>query len=138
MSWQHSVSPPYALVANYDHPLPYVIHVFLPTYLPAVMSRFHLLTFYLYLAIVSIEETFAYSGYNALPNGFILGGIARRQERHLMGNGMGNYGCFGMLDLLIGTSLGDDVLDDIRAEAEKKKSREKGKGRARGSGRAKR
>ncbi|MCJ1422171.1 hypothetical protein MMC29_000050 [Sticta canariensis] len=137
-SWQHSVSPPYALVANYDHPLPYVIHVFLPTYLPAVMSRFHLLTYYLYLAIVSIEETFAYSGYNALPNGFILGGIARRQERHLMGDGMGNYGCFGLLDLLIGTSLGDDVLDDIREEAEKKKTREKGKGRARGSGRAKR
>lgn len=138
-SWQHSVSPPYALVANYDHPLAYVLHLFLPTYLPAVFFRFHLLTYHIYLAIVSIEETFAYSGYNALPNGFILGGIARRQERHLMGDGKGNYGCFGLVDLVIGTSLGDDMLDDIREEAEKKQGREKGRGKSRGfSRRAKR
>lgn len=88
---------------------------------------------------MSIEETFAYSGYNALPNGFILGGIARRQERHLMGDGKGNYGCFGLVDLVIGTSLGDDMLDDIREEAEKKQGREKGRGKSRGfSRRAKR
>ncbi|MCJ1471334.1 hypothetical protein MMC07_009982 [Pseudocyphellaria aurata] len=135
-SWQHSISPPYALVANYDHPFPYIVHIFLPAYLPAIIFRFHLLTYHTYLAIVSLEETFAYSGYNALPNGFILGGIARRQERHLLGDGKGNYGCFGLADLLMGTSLGDDVLDDIRKESEKQKVSEKGQGKkTRGPGR---
>lgn len=122
-------------MANYDHPLPYILHVFLPTYLPAVIFRFHLLTYYVYLAIVSLEETFAYSGYNALPNGFFLGEIARRQERHLMGDGKGNYGCFGLLDLVIGTSLGDDMLDDIREDADLMQIRERGKGKKRGHGR---
>lgn len=54
-----------------------------------------------------------------------------------MGDGKGNYGCFGLVDLVIGTSLGDDVLDDIREEAEKNQAREKGKGKTR-SRRAKR
>ena len=122
-------------MANYDHPLPYILHVFLPTYLPAVIFRFHLLTYYVYLAIVSLEETFAYSGYNALPHGFFLGEIARRQERHLMGDGKGNYGCFGLLDLVIGTSLGDDMLDDIREDADVMQIREKGKGKKQVHGR---
>lgn len=134
-SWQHSVSPPYALVANYDHPLPYLAHIFLPAYIPAVLFRFHLLTYHMYLAFVSLEETFAYSGYNVLPSGFILGGIARRQERHLLGDGKGNYGCLGLTDLVLGSSLGDDVLDDIREETEKKHVGERMKGKTRASGR---
>lgn len=73
----------------------------------------------MYLAIVSLEETFAYSGYNVLPSGFILGGIARRQERHLMGDGDGNYGCLGLIDLIFRTSLGDDAFDDIREGVER-------------------
>lgn len=89
----------------------------------------------MYLAIVSLEETFAYSGYNVLPSGFILGGIARRQERHLIGNGRGNYGGIGLMDLVLGTSLGDDVLDDIREETEQKDLTERVKGRVRASGR---
>ena len=73
----------------------------------------------MYLAIISLEETFAYSGYNVLPSGFILGGIARRQERHLMGDGDGNYGCLGLIDLILRTSLGDDAFDDIREGVER-------------------
>jgi hypothetical protein len=128
MSWQHSVSPPYSLVANYDHPLAYLIRVFLPTYIPAVLFRFHLLTYHLYLALVSLEETFAYSGYNVLPSAFILGGIARRQERHLMGNGDGNFGCLGLMDLALGTSLGQDLGEDVRGKVEEELGRNKGMG----------
>lgn len=135
LAWQHSVSAPYSLIANYDHPLPYIIHVFLPSYLPAVFFHFHLLTYHLYLAIISLEETFAYSGYNMLPSAFILGGIARRQERHLMGGGKGNFGCFGLMDLVMGTGLGEDVIEDIRDEAENKQVAQKVKGRARAAGR---
>ena len=119
-SWQHGIRAPFSLVAHYDHPLVYLIHVFLPMYIPAVLFRFHLLTYHIYLILVSLEETFAYSGYNVLPSAFILGGMARRQEKHLMGDGDGNYGCFGLVDLCMGTSLGTDLVDDVIDEAEEK------------------
>ena len=119
-SWQHSIVAPFAFVAHYDHPLTYLIHVFLPTYIPALFLQMHLLSYHLYLVIVSLEEAFAYSGYNALPTAFILGGIARRQERHLMGKGNGNYGCFGLVDFFMGTSLGADLLEDVADEADAK------------------
>ncbi|KAL8826010.1 MAG: hypothetical protein Q9191_004063 [Dirinaria sp. TL-2023a] len=128
MSWQHSVSPPYSLVANYDFPLAYLVRGFLPAYLPALLFRFHLLTYHLYLAIISLEETFAYSGYNVLPSAFILGGIARRTERHLMGEAEGNFGCFGFMDFALGTSLGQDLADDVRDEVEEEIREKKGKG----------
>ena len=132
--WQHAVPAPFTLVAHYDHPIPYLIHVFLPTYLPAVFFRFHLLTYLLYLAIVSIEETFAYSGYNMLPSAFVLGGIARRQEKHLMGVGNGNYGCFGLVDFAMGTSIGEDLVEDVIDEAEEKQVAKKTKRKAKAAG----
>ncbi|KAL8936602.1 MAG: hypothetical protein Q9216_004845 [Gyalolechia sp. 2 TL-2023] len=135
MTWQHTISTPYSFVANYDHPLAYIIRVFLPTYLPALLFRFHLLTYHMYLALVSLEETFAYSGYNVLPSGLILGGIARRQERHLMGEGKGNYSCLGIVDFVAGTSLGEDVVDDVQEEAENNQVQDRVKGRAKKVGR---
>lgn len=133
-SWQHSLRAPFSLVAHYDHPVPYVLHVFLPMYLPAILFRFHLLTYQIYLIITSLEETFAYSGYSALPSAFILGGIARRQEKHLMGDGDGNFGCFGLADALMGTSLGTDLVDDVVDEAEEKQVGKKAKGKVRAIG----
>lgn len=114
MNWQHSVSPPYSIIAHYDHPLPYVLHIFVPTYVPAVLCRFHLLTYYIYLTLVSLEETFAYSGYNVLPSGFLLSGIARRREQHFLEDAQGNYGCLGLIDLIFGTSLGDGLVNNVR------------------------
>lgn len=89
----------------------------------------------MYLALVSLEETLAYSGYNVLPSGLILGGIARRQERHLMGEGKGNYSCLGIVDFVAGTSIGEDVVDDVREEAENHNVQERVKGRAKRGGR---
>ena len=134
-SYFHSLPAPYSLTAHYDHPVAYVMRVFLPAYLPAVIFRFHLLTYHAYLSIISLEELFAYSGYNVLPSGFILGGIARRQERHLMGGGQGNYSTYGLLDLLAGTSLGNDVIDDAREEAERNQLGKKAKSKAKQVGR---
>ncbi|MCJ1360440.1 MAG: hypothetical protein MMC33_010445 [Icmadophila ericetorum] len=128
--WQHAVPAPYSLVAHFDHPLPYLLHIFFPTYIPAVSFRFHLLTYCIYLSLISLEETFAYSGYNVMPSGFILGGIARRQERHLMGSESGNYGCYGFSDLIAGTSLGSDVLDDMRDQKAISDDQAGSKGRA--------
>ncbi|KAL6718106.1 hypothetical protein ACLMJK_004193 [Lecanora helva] len=115
-SWQHSIRLPFSMVAHYDHPIAYTLHIFVPMYLPAILLRFHILTYQLYLILISLEDVFAYSGYNMLPNAFILGGIARRREKHFLANGDGNYGCFGLTDLLMGTSLGIDLVDDAITE----------------------
>lgn len=133
-SWQHSLPAPFSLVAHYDHPLTYLIHTFIPMYLPAILFRFHLLTYHLYLMLISVEETFAFSGYNVLPSAFILGGIARRQEKHLMEGGHGNYGCFGLMDFCMGTSLGTDLADDVMDEAGDKQVARRAKGKLRRAG----
>lgn len=133
-SWQHSLPAPFSLVAHYDHPLTYLIHVWLPMYIPAVLLRMHLLTFHMYLVLVSVEETFAYSGYNVLPSAFILGGMARRQEKHLMGSGDGNFGCFGLVDFAMGTSIGTDLVDDVIDESEENQLAKKTKGKAKAVG----
>jgi hypothetical protein len=130
-AWYHALPTPTPLSASYDHPAAYLVHSFLPAYLPAILFRFHLLTYHLYLALVSLEELLTYSGYNYLPGGFITGGIARRQERHLMGDGKGNYGAWGLCDLAAGTSIGGDVVEGVRNEAEKEKVVDRAKGKAR-------
>jgi hypothetical protein len=72
-----------------------------------------------YTAFISIEETFAYSGYSTVPTNFILGGIARRTENHVLCGGEGNFGPWGLVDWITGTSVGSDVMDDAVAETEK-------------------
>jgi hypothetical protein len=98
--------------------LPYLLWRFLPTYLPSVLFRVHILTYLLLLSIITIEETLAMSGYTTVP-GIILGGIARRQDLHSEGQGQGNFAPYGLLDWLHGTGIGPDVIDDMRDEAEK-------------------
>ncbi|KIX07240.1 uncharacterized protein Z518_01893 [Rhinocladiella mackenziei CBS 650.93] len=117
--WYHSLATPFPLAASYDHPLAYLTRSFLPTYLPALLFRFHLLTYILYLTLVSLEETFAYSGYSTAPTNFILGGVARRTDTHVLCGGEGNYGPWGLVDWVMGTSVGADVLDDVAMEADK-------------------
>ena len=116
-SWYHkAVKVPFPLSPTYDHPLIYVLRVVLPMYLPAMLWRFHALTFILYLAIVSLEETFTHCGYARLPTHFILGGIASRNEGHCLTGGKGNFGTWGLCDWLAGTSIGADATDDIMDE----------------------
>lgn len=119
LEWYHSISTPFPLAGSYDHPLAYFTRSFLPTYLPAVLFRFHLITYILYLVLLSLEETFAYSGYSTVPTNFVLGGIARRTDTHVLCGGEGNYGPWGLVDWVMGTSVGADVVDDVTMEAEK-------------------
>lgn len=116
-NWYHrTVKVPFPLSPSYDHPLAYMLKSFLPMYLPAMFWRFHALTFMLYLAIVSLEETFTHSGYARLPTHFVLGGVASRNEMHCFAC-RGNFGTSGLIDWLAGTSVGSDVAEDIADEA---------------------
>lgn len=113
-SWYHSLNAPYPLTAHYDHPIAYLLLKFLPTYGPAALFRYHMLTYIIYLSLISLEETFAYSGYKALPASVLIGGIARRADMHLLSGGDGNYGTWGIMDWVFGTSVGDGVEDDLQ------------------------
>ncbi|KAJ5904383.1 hypothetical protein N7504_006766 [Penicillium tannophilum] len=115
-SWYHSLRTPFPLTAHYDHPLVYLLVRFLPTYLPALLLRLHMLTYVLFLSIVSLEETFAYSGYTVMPTSFFLGGMARRTDEHLLEDGEGNFGPWGIMDWVFGTSIGDSIGDDALSE----------------------
>ena len=118
-SWHHSIYVPYSFTAAYDHPACYLLHRFLPIYLPAIALRFHIMTYLLILALTSLEELFTYSGYNVLPSTIMLRGMARRVDAHMMSQGRGNYGPLGVLDWVNGTTLGADVMDDLQDEIEK-------------------
>ena len=49
----------------------------------------------------------------------MLGGLTRRQDLHSEGRGLGNFGAWGLLDWIHGTSIGPDIIDDVRDEGEK-------------------
>ncbi|EEH17913.2 hypothetical protein PABG_00476 [Paracoccidioides brasiliensis Pb03] len=107
-AWYHSLRAPYPLTAHYDHPLAYFFSRFLPTFLPAATLRLHLLTYLLYIAFISLEETFSHSGYSTMPINLFIGGMARRADLHIMSKGCGNYGAWGVLDWICGTTVDSD------------------------------
>ncbi|KAF7552077.1 hypothetical protein G7046_g7530 [Stylonectria norvegica] len=118
-SYAHaSASSPFSLQLFADHPLALLLHRFVPIYLPALLLRPHLLTYFLFVALCTAEETLAMSGYSIVP-GIIMGGIVRRSAVHYAGRGASNYGAWGLLDWVHGTSRGGDVMDDVKAEADK-------------------
>ncbi|KAI9735186.1 MAG: hypothetical protein M1834_001776 [Cirrosporium novae-zelandiae] len=118
MHWYHAIEAPYSFAAAYDHPLTYLIYRFLPLYIPALVFRFHLLTYMLFMTLVSLDDTFSFSGYTSVPSNFILGGIARRHDAHILSGGKGNFGAWGICDWACGTSVGGDIGDDSKNEAE--------------------
>ncbi|KAK2061971.1 sterol desaturase family protein [Colletotrichum caudatum] len=126
-SYAHArAAPPFSLMLFADHPLPFLLHRVAPVFLPALALRPHLLTYFLFVGFCTLEETVAMSGYSVVP-GIVMGGITRRTAVHYAGGGGGNYGAWGVLDWAHGTTQGqDDVIDDVRAEAEKHRVKERG------------
>ncbi|KAK3389241.1 sterol desaturase family [Podospora didyma] len=113
---------PFSLLLMADNPIPFLLHRFVPLYLPAVAislygGNLHILTYLLFVGLCTLEETLSMSGYSIVP-GIIMGGIARRTALHYA-QPAGNFGCWGILDWVHGTSLGKDVMEDIHDEAEK-------------------
>jgi hypothetical protein len=124
---------PYSLMLYADHPLPLMLHRLLPVYLPSLVIRPHLLTYFLFTVFTTIEEMMSMSGYSIVP-GIIMGGIARRTATHYASGGSGNYGAWGLLDWINGTSVGKDVVEDFQDEAEKHHVTERGQRAASNAG----
>lgn len=117
---------PYSLLLGADHPVPFLLHRFVPLYLPAAVLRPHILVYFVFVALSTFEETLATSGYSVVP-GIMMGGISRRCSGHYSSSGRGNYGAWGLLDWAHGTTVGRrDVMDDVRDEADKHQVKERG------------
>ncbi|TDZ39193.1 hypothetical protein C8035_v006280 [Colletotrichum spinosum] len=124
-SYAHArTAPPFSLMLFADHPIPFLLHRVVPVLVPAVALRPHLLTYFLFVGFCTAEETLAMSGYSVVP-GIVMGGITRRTAIHYAGRGSGNYAAWGVMDWAHGTSCGQDVIDDMRAEAEKHRVKER-------------
>lgn len=125
--WAHSIRYPFSMAATYDHPVCYILAHWLPLYLPAVVFRYHVLTWHVLVALTSLEQLFIYSGYAVLPSAILLSGMARRTDAHYASKGKGNFGHWGILDWAFGTTCpgGSDVVEDLQDEAKKRNARER-------------
>lgn len=101
-----------ALNAHYDHPAAYLVHRFLPVYLPAaVLLRMHVLTWFVWLAGVSVVECVGYSGLvdapasGWVPFGFVLGWAVGRVDGHFGSGGRRGFGVWGVADWVGGTRV---------------------------------
>ncbi|KAB8339115.1 hypothetical protein FH972_022051 [Carpinus fangiana] len=121
-AWAHGLRTPVPFSATYDHPVNYLLHTWLPAYLPAFVFRMHMLNYLVFTSLLSLEQALVYSGYTTLPSTILLAGAARRQEAHLASGGEGNFGPWGFLDWMHGTSLGggSDIMDDLVEEVDKR------------------
>ncbi|KAL4809531.1 hypothetical protein BDV18DRAFT_157286 [Aspergillus unguis] len=105
-NWYHKLSAPFPLTAHYDHPAVYLLGNFVPMYLPVLLFRFHMITFLVYTVLISIEETFIFSGYYTMPS-FLLSTAARRTESHAVNSGK-YFGRWAVIDLVAGTGGSND------------------------------
>ena len=66
-----------------------------------------------------------FSGYAVLPSSILLLGMARRTDEHFAvvdeGKRVGNFGRWGLMDFVCGTTCQDedDAVDDFQKEADK-------------------
>ncbi|KAG5951934.1 hypothetical protein E4U53_001969 [Claviceps sorghi] len=131
MAYAHATAgAPYSLQVFTDHPFALFFHRFLPVFLPSVLIRTHMLTYFFVTIITTIEETLAMSGYTFIP-GVVLSGITARTAIHYAGRGSSNYGAVGVLDWVHGTSKGRDVLENVKTQAHKHTAQEKSANRMR-------
>ncbi|KAG6134556.1 hypothetical protein E4U22_000611 [Claviceps purpurea] len=125
MAYAHATSgAPYSLQVYTDHPIAIFFHRFLPVFLPSVIIRTHMLTYFFVIILTTIEETLAMSGYTFIP-GVVMSGITTRTAIHYASRGSSNYGAVGVMDWAHGTSKGRDVLEDAKKEADKRNVHER-------------
>ncbi|CAE6471727.1 unnamed protein product [Rhizoctonia solani] len=94
----HKFTAPFAMAAQYAHPIEHLIANILPISLPPQIIRCHILTFWIFLAIELLETTLAHSGYDFLRR------AAQSHDLHHQ-KSIGNFGTIGLLDWVHGTKL---------------------------------
>jgi sterol desaturase/sphingolipid hydroxylase (fatty acid hydroxylase superfamily) len=92
----HRFTAPVALAAQYAHPVEHMVANILPTALPPMLLRTHILTAWAFTGSVLLETSTVHSGYD------FFRGAARMHDMHHERFNV-NYGVIGVLDWLHGT-----------------------------------
>ncbi|KAK3317457.1 fatty acid hydroxylase superfamily-domain-containing protein [Cercophora scortea] len=94
----HEFAAPVALTAQYAHPIEALVANTLPVAVPALLLRTHILTMWAFLGFTLFETCTVHSGYD------FFGGWSRMHDAHHERFTV-NYGIFGVMDWVHGTSV---------------------------------
>lgn len=92
----HKFTAPMALASQYAHPVEHLLANSLPVALPPVLLGTHIVTMWVFLAVVLLDTTTVHSGYD------FFAGAARHHDAHHEKFNV-HYGVIGLLDWLHGT-----------------------------------
>ena len=113
--FHHRFTAPVALAAQYAHPFEHILANILPVSTPPQILRAHIVTNWMFLALVLLETVMVHSGYD------FAGGIARMHDLHHE-KFVGNYGTIGLLDEVYGTfKVREEKIDDAKTEVSAEK-----------------
>ncbi|KAL7274185.1 hypothetical protein RUND412_002925 [Rhizina undulata] len=104
-TWQHAQKKPWVALCHYDHPAVDLLCKWLPVYLPAALLRFHVLTYFLFLSVVSLEEAVSHGGYKLknVPGLNVFTGVRNGVHGHFKSGGQVNFSPYGIMDWIHGT-----------------------------------
>jgi sterol desaturase/sphingolipid hydroxylase (fatty acid hydroxylase superfamily) len=95
----HKFTAPMSLSSQYAHPIEHLVANTMPVALPPMLLRSHILTMWVWLAVVLLDTCTVHSGYD-----FFHGAAKAHDAHHEKFNV--NYGVIGILDKLHGTDGG--------------------------------
>lgn len=155
-------SAPFSLLLKADHPLPYLLHRFIPLYLPALLVSFPFpfslpfnlprplskilptsgsitgtagglhLLTYLLFLTLSTLEETLSMSGYTIIPGLLMRGMTRRTALHYSRGGKGNYGSWGLLDWAHGTGVVGG--DDVVGDLKDEVEKHRVRERVRGKG----
>ncbi|KAG8720329.1 hypothetical protein FRC08_000557 [Ceratobasidium sp. 394] len=94
----HQFTAPFALAAQYAHPIEHLVANVIPISLPPRIMHSHIIVFWLFLAIELMETAIVHSGFDFLHR------AAKSHDLHHQ-KFAGNFGTIGLLDWMHGTRL---------------------------------
>ncbi|KAJ1323417.1 fatty acid hydroxylase domain-containing protein 2 [Microdochium nivale] len=92
----HKFTAPVAMAAQYAHPLEHVLANTMPIAIPPLLLHSHVLTVWVFIALMLLETTTVHSGYD------FLAGAARKHDLHHEVFSV-NFGGLGLMDWVHGT-----------------------------------
>ncbi len=126
----------FSLLLFADHPVSFLLHRTVPLLGAAAIVRPHVLVFFLFAGLVTIEETLAMSGYRVVP-GWLLSGIVRRTAAHYASAEEGplhSFGPWGILDWVLDTSAPQsNIVEDAQEAVAKHEAKAKRRRRKKAS-----
>ncbi|KAH8895718.1 sterol desaturase [Thozetella sp. PMI_491] len=103
----HRFTAPVALSAQYAHPVEHILSNTLPIAIPPMALRSHILTMWVFLAVMLLETSTVHSGYD-----FFAGAARKHDAHHKLSNV--NFGGRGWLDWLHGTGESKKPMKKLR------------------------